>query len=430
MKPDVKHSPTETHKAVQLRELQRRQRQATVWLVLCFAAMLGLKIFEGHYPAIIIGIFAAGAEAATIGGVADWFAIAALFGKPLPDPPFKHMDILRNNKSRIADNLSRFLENKFLSRDLIGARLRDINFVAEIVGQLSDTEKSRKIARLIARLLPKFLDAMPKKLLLEFAGNRLTAQLTKMDIAPFAVGILEDSTKGGRFQMMLDYGVRELHKYLHDKETLEDLRNKIQNEMPVVLRLFPIDKAIRHRLIRAMKTLLSEIKDDPDHPFRQQFEQYILNVLDRMRNSEDFARRVDKAFANIQAHPEFDGMAERVWDNLIEFSVKDVASENSVLVAGLADFFLDVSQNLKTDENLSADINACLVTVLGELVETHKRAFSDFVAGEMKRWDDDQFVSEIEANVGSDLQYIRMNGMFVGGIVGMILYGFMYILPF
>ena len=119
-----------------------------------------------------------------------------------------------------------------------------------------------------------------------------------------------------------------------------------------------------------------------------------------------------------------------VWDNLIEFSVKDVASENSVLVAGLADFFVDVSENLKTDENLSADINACLVTVLGELVETHKRAFSDFVAGEMKRWDDDQFVSEIEANVGSDLQYIRMNGMFVGGIVGMILYGFMNILPF
>ena len=270
----------------------------------------------------------------------------------------------------------------------------------------------------------------PKKLLLEFAGDRLTAQLANMDIAPFAVGILEDSTKGGRFQSMLDDGVRALHKFLHEKETLEDLQKKIQNEVPIVFRLFPINKAIRVRLMRMMKKFLSEIKDDPNHPFRQQFERYILNVLDGMRNSEDFARRVNKAIADIQQFPEFGRMAERVWDNLAEFAVKDVASENSVLVAGLADFFVDVSEHLKIDENLSADINACLVTVLGELVETHKRAFSDFVAGEMKRWDDDQFVSEIKANVGSDLQYIRVNGMFVGGIVGMILHGTMNMLPF
>ena len=104
----AKHHAPETRKGIQMRELQRRQMQAAVWLVLCFAAMIGLKIFEGHYPAsIIVGVFAVGAEAATIGGVADWFAIAALFGKPLPPPPFKHMDILRNNKSRIADNLKR-----------------------------------------------------------------------------------------------------------------------------------------------------------------------------------------------------------------------------------------------------------------------------------------------------------------------------------
>ena len=83
-----------------MRELQRRQSQATVWPVLYFAAMIGLKMFEEHYPAsIFFGLFAAGAEAATIGGVADWFAIAALFGKPLPDPPFKHMDILHNNNT-------------------------------------------------------------------------------------------------------------------------------------------------------------------------------------------------------------------------------------------------------------------------------------------------------------------------------------------
>ena len=182
--------------------------------------------------------------------------------------------------------------------------------------------------------------------------------------------------------------------------------------------------------LRAMRALLSEIKDDPDHAFRNKFGEFILDFLDRMRNSEDFVVRMDEIKAHILAHPEFGGMAERTWKSLTEYVLEEVAKEDSVLVASLAELFVDVCERLKTEEKLSADINAGLVTLLSELVEVQKSAISGYVADEVRRWDPDQLVSQIDTNVGCDLQFIRLNGMIVGGIVGVILHFVIHFLPF
>ena len=430
MKLKTEQHADDNHKVTQIRELQRRKWLATGALVFCFVVMIVAKILEAHYPTYIaIGVVAAFAEAATIGGIADWYAVVALLGRPLK-LSLPHTDIVRSNQPRIADNLGRFLEENFLSREQIGARLCEINFVAEIANQLSDLEKSRSTAQFIARVVPQVLEAMPQKRLLAFAGDRLTAQLVKMDIAPLVGYMLKSFTKDGRLQWLLDDGIRMLHKFLHDEETLETIRQKIQKEVPFLLRIFPVDETIRSRLLRAMRELLSEIKDDPDHAFRNKFEEFILDFLDRMRSSENFVRRMDEIKALILARPEFGGMAERAWQSLTEYVLEEVAKEDSVLVAGLAELFVDFCERLKTEEELSADINAGIVTLLSELVEVQKSAISGYVADEVRRWDPDQLVSQIDANVGCDLQFIRLNGMIVGGIVGVILHFVIHFLPF
>lgn len=410
-----------------LRQLQRVKWMATGVLVLCLLVMLAARILETHYPAL--GFVAAFAEAATIGGIADWYAVVALFKRPL-NLPIPHTAIVPANQPRIADNLGRFLEDNFLSRDQVGARLRDINFAAEIASWLSDVGRSRHLAKFVAGMLPQALAAVDQRRLLDFAGDRLTTQLAKTDITPLVGNVLQGFTKDGRHQQLLDEVIRALHAFLHDDDTLEVIRHKVQKELPTVLYLFQADNVILRRLVNATTELLGEIKDTPDHPMREEFEEFLHGFLLRMQRSKRFARRVEEIKSHILDRPELGNMADQVWDSLTEFVLQDVAKKDSVLVARLAELLVDIGHNLKSDPDLSDDINSGLVAVLGNVVEAQKGVISDYVADEVRRWDPRQLVSLIEANVGRDLQFIRFNGMLVGGAVGVILYAILkFLLP-
>lgn len=403
-----------------LRQLNRIKMVATLVLVACFIAMVIAKLLEHHYPAF--AIVASFAEAATIGGIADWYAVVALFKRPM-NLPFPHTAIIPNNQPRIADNLGRFIDSNFLARGPVGEKLKEVDFAGEISAWLSSPKRSRSLAGFVVRLVPQLLHSVDEKGLVHFATQRVTGQIAKTDIAPLLGNVIQSFTKEGRHQKLLDDLIRALHKFLNDEDTIELVRTKVQRELPVLFNVVGADGLVVRRIVRVATELLDEIKDEKDHPLRAEFEDFLISYIKRTRRTKGFAKQVEQVKQLILARPELEDAADHLWAGLKDYILHDVERDDSVLVARMTDMLVEVGTSLADEPNLRRDINAGMVLVISNLVEEQRGSISTYVSEQVKGWDMQQLLLLIEVNVGRDLQYIRFNGMIIGGCVGVALYG-------
>lgn len=402
-----------------LAQLQRVKLMATLVLVACFIALICAKILEAQYPAL--AVLAAFAEAATIGGIADWYAVVALFKRPM-GLPFPHTAIIPRNKDRIADNLGGFIETNFLARAPVEAKLREVDFASEMANWLSDPARARNLSQFVVRFIPQLLASIDEKGLVRFASAKITDQLAKTDISPMVGNVLTTFTKDGRHQGLLDEVIKALHKFLNDEETLDVIRAKVQAELPRLWNFFRADSLILNRLMRATTELLDEVQQDPDHPLRAEFEVFLKNYINRTKRTKAFGRRIETLKQQILARPELSDAADSLWASLRDYVLKDVQSDNSALAARLADLFVDVGTSLKSEPRLRADINAGMTLVISNIVDDQRENIAAYVSEQVRGWDIRQLLVLIEVNVGRDLQYIRFNGMIIGGCVGVLLY--------
>jgi uncharacterized membrane-anchored protein YjiN (DUF445 family) len=402
-----------------LAALNRIKMLATLVLLGCFAVLIVTKILEVHYPAL--AVVTAFAEAATIGGIADWYAVVAIFKRPL-NLPFPHTAIIPRNQHRIADNLGQFIENNFLAKAPVEAKLREIDFAGEMSAWLSDPDRARSLAAFLVRLIPQILASVDEKAVVRFASDRVTGQLAQMDIAPLVGDVMKSFTKDGRHEQLLDEVINVIHRFLNNKETREVLRKKVQRELPLAVAILQGDRLLLNRLIQAATELLDEIKENDEHPLRAEFDVFLRTYVQRTTRTKAFANRVETLKQSLLARAELGQAAESIWASLRSYVMEDIEKDNSVLVARLTDLFTDIGVKLRGEDALRGDINQGMVTVLSNLVDQQRGNISLYVAEQVKGWDIQQLLTLIEVNVGRDLQYIRFNGMIIGGFVGVGLY--------
>ena len=201
-----------------LNSLNRVKMLATLVLLACFCVMVVAKLLEHVSP--VFGFVAAFAEAATIGGIADWYAVVALFKKPL-NLPFPHTAIIPNNQNRIADNLGGFIENNFLAREPVEEKLRQVDFAVEMSAWMSDRSRSQGLARFVVKLIPQFLKSVDEKAFVQFATQRVTGQLATTDVAPLLGDVLQSFTKDGQHQKLLNDSFALWYPDEHRPRTLQ-----------------------------------------------------------------------------------------------------------------------------------------------------------------------------------------------------------------
>ena len=403
-----------------LKQLNRIKVLATLVLIACFCAMVVAKILEHHYPPF--ALVAAFAEAATIGGIADWYAVVALFKKPL-NLPFPHTAIIPNNQHRIADNLGGFIDSNFLARGPVGEKLKEVDFAGEMSNWLSSRERSQSLASFMARLVPQLLQAVDEKGLVQFARQRVTSQIAKTDIAPLLGNLMQSFTNDGRHLKLLDDLVSALHNFLNDDDTLALVRTKVQRELPVLFNVLGADTLVVKRIVHVATELLDEIKEQPDHPLRAEFEEFLTSYVKRIRRTKGFALQVERIKQMVLGRPELEDAADHMWLSLKKYILADIEAENSMLVASLTDMLVEVGTSLKEEPNLRRDINNGMVVVISNVVQEQRSNISSYVSEQVKSWDMQQLLLLIETNVGRDLQFIRFNGMIIGGCVGLVLFG-------
>ena len=402
-----------------LDELRRTKFLATLVLVVCFFTLIITKLLEADYPGL--AIVAAFAEAATIGGLADWYAVVALFKRPM-GLPIPHTAIIPRNQDRIADNLGAFIEENFLAADPVREKLAEVDFAVEMIKWLSNRERSEGLARFVAKLAPQMLHAVEETGLKAFAADRVGEQLKDADMSPVVMQVLSGLTKDGRHQKLMDELVDALQRFLSNEDAIEAIRRRVAEEMPSALIIFRADEAILRRILKTAGALLEEVKRDKDHDLRYEFETFFKKYVQRLKRSKTFAKRVETMKTQLLERPEVVGMADQLWGTLVEFVETDVEAEDSVLITRLTDLLVDVAHNLETEPKLRSDINEGMVSAVRSFVDAQKHNLSTFVAEQVKSWDFQQLTLLIEANIGRDLQFIRFNGMIVGGIAGIALY--------
>lgn len=405
--------------AAKLVALRRTKFVAAASLALCVVVFAVAKSFQGRYP--WLGFVAAFAEAATIGGLADWYAVVALFRRPL-GLPIPHTAIIPANKDRIADNLGRFIEVNFLAPGPVREKLEEVDFSAHVADWLSDAERARGLSRFVVRLVPQTLDAIEHSGLRGFFTSRMMEQVEKVQLAPLAGELLAAFTDDRRHQKLFDEFTRVVGRFLSDEQALAVMREKIREELPSLFNLFRADAYLLKKIVASAGSLLEEVRADPDHPIRGEFDRFVETFIERLKTSKSYGRRAEKLKRDFLARPELHDMAHGVWVSLRTFIERDAQAVDSTIRTHLAGMFVEVGKHLTSDSGIRADMNKGFVVALSSFVENQKGGVSRFIADQVKRWDLVQLTRLIEINIGRDLQYIRFNGMIIGGLAGLALH--------
>ena len=400
-------------------ELRRVKTVATAVLAATLALFVAAKLLLPIHPAF--GFVAAFAEAATIGGLADWYAVVALFRRPM-GLPIPHTAIIQSNQQRIADKLGEFIEVHFLEPAPVEAKLRQIDFGSFIADWLRDRKRSADLAHFSLRLLPEAVSATETSGLQTFITRRIATQLQSIDLAPLAAGTLRAFVQEGRHQGLLDDILRIVHESLTQPQTMAMVREKIRGELPTLLKLYRADKYLVNKIVASATAFFEEVRSDSGHPFRGEFDRMVLSFIDRLGSDPSYAERIATLKRDLLARPELSDLIRNIWSNARSFIERSASGETQVLQQHLAGMFAKAGEALKADSELRAEINGGLVVVLRTFVADQKSGVSSFISDQVKAWDMGQLISLIEINIGRDLQYIRFNGSLIGGLAGLGLY--------
>ena len=405
--------------AERARDLRRIKLAATALLAFTAALFLVARHYEpAHWAWGYVASFAA---AATVGGLADWYAVVALFRRPL-GLPIPHTAIIPRNHLRIADTLGEFIETNFLAPEPVEKRLGEVDFAALVADWLVEPERAAALADFVLRLLPQTLGAIEQSGLKGFLGKRIMTELERVELAPLAAGLLSAVTEKGRHQRLLDELLGALEKVLTNEETLAALRERIRKELPALFNLYRADAYLLRKIVASTSGFIQDARADRQHPLRLEFDSFVTGFIEQLRSSRTFARRAEGLKRDLLARPEIAAIAEGAWDSLRIFLEQDSRAPDSQIRRQLEAMLVDIGGQLARDPAIRAEINRGMVRVLADFVQSQKSGVGRFIADQVKAWDIDMLIGRIELTVGRDLQYIRFNGALIGGLAGLALH--------
>ncbi len=385
-------------------------------------AMAGLFVvarrFAGLHPAW--GYLLAFSEAAMVGGLADWFAVTALFRRPM-GLPIPHTAIIPENKDRIADTMAMFLRDNFLTPQVVSRRLRAMNMAAAAGGFLSDPGSGKSRLRTGgASLLGDVLQSLDPEQLGGLVKQGLKAQLERLDIAPLLGQLLTAAIADRRHLPLIESLTRWAGLTLEANEAL--LRSMIHERANALVRWTGLDEKLASAVLDGLYKLLAECVVDPAHPLRRKIEEGLETLAHDLIHDAAMQARVGRLKAEILANPAMgrwlDGMWERVRAALLRAARDPASALSGQFGASLG----ELGQALQRDSRLQMLVNRFARRTLVGVASRYGNEIVRLVSETVRRWDARTVTDRIEGAVGRDLQFIRINGTLVGGLVGIAIH--------
>ncbi len=392
---------------------------ATALLVVMAAVFLTARQFSGVHPAV--GYIIAFSEAAMVGGLADWFAVTALFRHPL-GIPIPHTAIIPENKDRIADAMAQFLRDNFLIPPVVARRLRAMNLAGAAGEWLADPAKggSSRLRDGAAELLAQVLESLDRDRLGNQVRGGLFRQIDKLEVSPLLGQMLNTTIADQRHMPVIDSLVRWAGLTLEDNEGL--LRDMIHRRANAVLRWTGLDETLANSVLDGMYKLLAEVIVDPQHPLRGKIEEGLAKLAQDLQNDPELRERVERMKGELVGNPAVSTWWQGVWERLRTGLLERLRRPAGDGSSQLGEALQELGRHLRDDPALQHQINRFARRTLVGISVRYGDKIVQLVSETVKRWDGETISGRIEGAVGRDLQFIRVNGTLVGGLVGVVLH--------
>jgi uncharacterized membrane-anchored protein YjiN (DUF445 family) len=316
----------------------------------------------------------------------------------------------------------------FLGAEVVAAKLKSIDFVDVVRRWLEVPRNSAGLAQTILRLLPQFTQAFEHSGAGEFALRFVRGQASRIDFAPLAGDFIDLLIRQGHHHQLFDAGLAAVAKLLGDKGTLETIRAKIKEELPALFNFFRADAILLKRIVTSTFALTEEIRNDPDHPLRAEFDAFLQKFArDLHENPQQYFGTIRDFAETIGNNPELANILGRLFSAFME-AIRDGARESSSqLTLSLTRMLVEAGAGIDSEPHLKTYLNEAAATALATIVERRKSGISRFISDQVDSWDIKELISIIEVNAGRDLQYIRFNGTIIGGLAGLAIHTVEYV---
>ena len=398
------------------RTLDSMKRKATGLLGIMAVVFVAARAYEPRWPAL--GYLRALAEAAMVGGVADWFAITALFRQPF-GLPIPHTAIIPRRKDRIGRSLGNFVQHNFLARDVLAAKLRSAQLGRRAAEWLSEPANARRVSRHAATALQGASVVVKDDDVHALLERSVVEPLRRIPISPILAKGLELLTTDDRHQQLLDRVVHGLARVVADNE--EVIRERIREESPWWIPN-AVDNRIHDKVVAAIERTLAEVGMDPDHRLRRQFDGLLIDWIVRLQEEPSVRARAEEIKYQVLDDPTSRALTASLWTEVKKVLARQAEAPAVGEPSGLERALTAVGRAVLEDEALLAKTETWIVEGVLAVVEQYRHEAGDLITHTVNLWDPDETSRRIELQVGRDLQFVRINGTLVGGLVGLAIY--------
>lgn len=396
--------------------LNSMRRLATGLLILMAAAYIALQFA----PADLFwaGLLGATAEAAMIGALADWFAVTALFRRPL-GLPIPHTAIVQNRKDAIADQFGRFVQENFLSETVVAERIRTLHPATRVAAWLRQEDKGALVAAQLHTGLVNLLKVVNDEDIRRLMERGVEKRIRDTAFAPLLGEMMELVADGEREKDLVDATVRIGRTLLQDAD--EDIRNRVTEETPW---WFPkaVDRAIYHRIVRGVGETLSEIQQDERHPTRTRLLERMRAFMQELKHSPEMRRQEERFKEELLSFPAMREFIGSLWQDIRDALLKRADTGDGQLEEALRASVRSLADAVVRDPQLANRIDAFAENIACYLISRFGDETAELISGTIRGWDPKATAERIEVQIGRDLQFIRINGTLVGGLVGLLLF--------
>jgi uncharacterized membrane-anchored protein YjiN (DUF445 family) len=391
---------------------------ATGLLVVMAVIFTAARALEPRWQAA--GYVKAFAEAAMVGGLADWFAVTALFRHPL-GLPIPHTAIIPRNKDRIGEALANFLRENFLIPSVVARRMRHID-IAGAAGRYLKTPpgEGTRIRAGASRLIADIFESLDDERLGGIVKGAIASRLHKTEIAPLLGHALASAINEDRHVPMLEAAIRWMARALDANEPL--IREMVHKKANWVLKLAGLDAKLADAIIDGLRKLTVEMSTDPAHPVRVKVEEALAQLANDLQTRSETRERVEAMKEQLLDNKSVSLWLDTLWQKGREAVIKAARNPDAVLAGRLGEILRSMGGTLESDARIRAALNQFARRAAVGMAASYGSQIVRLVSDTVRGWDARTVTARLEAAVGRDLQYIRINGTLVGGMVGLVLH--------
>ncbi len=411
------------------RALHRMQGVALAALLLALA-LLAASLYQGRQG--WWGWVGAFAEAATVGALADWFAVTALFRHPL-GLPIPHTAIIPRNRERLANALAQFVRDKFLDKEVLLQRMAAYNLARKLGDFLATPAHLQRMTQQLQAWLATTVAALDSPELEQELLAFVRKQLQQWDAAPTAAQLMHILTLGNHHQRALNTTLEKISEWVGSPAIRRLLAERMvamaRREYPKIVwmtdKLDYTDDIAARLAAQLAQSLIDEVQTvlaTPEHPLRQHYAAEVAQWLQRLQTDPELQHKVQQLKNQLIEHPALQDYVQRLWQHGRQWLQQDLHSEQSALAAWFMRYAAALGERLQHNPAWQNALNSQLQVLAWHLADHLRVVAPEHIRRTMQEWDEKDLVHEIERHIGRDLQFIRLNGTVIGGLIGLLIY--------